>query len=88
MQDSQKKMQEDLQAEEDKVNHLNKIKSKVEGGLTEAEDVLERERRTGQVITYKLYILYVLHIIRITFNIQLQLHCRRRRRPRGRWRAN
>ena len=36
---------EDLQAAEDKVDHLNKIKSKLEQTLDELEDSLAREKR-------------------------------------------
>ena len=39
------KATEDLQAAEDKVDHLNKIKSKLEQTLDELEDSLQREKR-------------------------------------------
>jgi ElaB/YqjD/DUF883 family membrane-anchored ribosome-binding protein len=34
-----------LQAAEDKVNHLNKVKAKLEQTLDELEDSLEREKK-------------------------------------------
>ncbi|XP_065090261.1 myosin heavy chain, muscle isoform X22 [Ochlerotatus camptorhynchus] len=39
------KTAEELQASEDKVNHLNKVKSKLEQTLDELEDSLEREKK-------------------------------------------
>ena len=44
-QESGQKTAEDLQATEDKVNHLNKVKSKLEQTLDELEDSLEREKK-------------------------------------------
>ncbi len=38
-------MSEDLAAEEDKVNHLNKLKAKLESGLDDMEGTLEREQK-------------------------------------------
>lgn len=39
---------EDLHIEEDKINHLTKIRSKLEQNLDEIENSLERERRMRQ----------------------------------------
>ena len=38
-------MEEDLQAAEDKSNHLNRLKVKLEQNLDEAEDNVEREKK-------------------------------------------
>merc|ERR1739840_90053 len=43
--DSRQKTEEDIQAMEDKCNHLNKVKGKLEQGLDECEDALEREKK-------------------------------------------
>merc|ERR1712038_736229 len=43
--DSRQKTEEDIQAMEDKCNHLNKVKSKLEQSLDECEDSLEREKK-------------------------------------------
>merc|ERR1711902_234580 len=43
---SRQKTEEDIQAMEDKCNHLNKVKSKLEQGLDECEDSLEREKKS------------------------------------------
>merc|ERR1712062_339646 len=43
--ESRQKTEEDTQAMEDKCNHLNKLKSKLEQGLDECEDSLEREKK-------------------------------------------
>merc|ERR1712004_749968 len=43
--ESRQKTEEDIQAMEDKCNHLNKVKSKLEQGLDECEDSLEREKK-------------------------------------------
>lgn len=40
------KTAEELQAAEDKVNHLNKVKLKLEQTLDELEDTLEREKKS------------------------------------------
>ena len=40
-----RKLMEDLQSEEDKTNHTNKIKQKLESTLDDLEDSLEREKR-------------------------------------------
>merc|ERR1711997_117044 len=41
-----KKTEEDIQAMEDKCNHLNKVKGKLEQSLDECEDALEREKKS------------------------------------------
>merc|ERR1711935_914834 len=43
--DSRQKTEEDIQAMEDKCNHLNKVKSKLEQALDECEDSLEKEKK-------------------------------------------
>jgi len=43
--DSRQKTEEDTQALEDKCNHLNKVKGKLEQALDECEDALEREKK-------------------------------------------
>ncbi|XP_034831934.1 myosin heavy chain, muscle isoform X20 [Maniola hyperantus] len=43
--ESNQKTAEELQAAEDKVNHLNKVKQKLEQTLDELEDSLEREKK-------------------------------------------
>merc|ERR1711863_68520 len=43
--DSRQKTEEDIQAMEDKSNHLNKVKAKLEQSLDECEDSLEREKK-------------------------------------------
>nr|XP_026492063.1 myosin heavy chain, muscle isoform X12 [Vanessa tameamea] len=43
--ESNQKTSEELQAAEDKVNHLNKVKQKLEQTLDELEDSLEREKK-------------------------------------------
>uniref|UniRef100_T1IQ65 Myosin heavy chain, muscle n=1 Tax=Strigamia maritima TaxID=126957 RepID=T1IQ65_STRMM len=44
-QENSQKTSEDLQATEDKVNHLSKVKAKLEQTLDELEDSLEREKK-------------------------------------------
>ena len=44
--DSRQKTEEDTQALEDKCNHLNKVKGKLEQALDECEDSLEREKKS------------------------------------------
>merc|ERR1711963_1012994 len=44
--DAKQKTEEDIQAMEDKCNHLNKVKGKLEQALDEVEDALEREKKT------------------------------------------
>merc|ERR1712241_702039 len=43
---SRQKTEEDIQANEDKCNHLNKVKGKLEQELDETEDALEREKKS------------------------------------------
>merc|ERR1712033_60186 len=43
--DSRQKTEEDIQAAEDKCNHLSRVKGKLEQALDEAEDTLEREKK-------------------------------------------
>merc|ERR1711956_165695 len=43
--ESRQKTEEDMQAMEDKCNHLNKVKGKPEQALDECEDSLEREKK-------------------------------------------
>merc|ERR1711953_954371 len=43
--DTKQKTEEDIQAMEDKCNHLNKVKAKLEQALDEVEDSLEREKK-------------------------------------------
>merc|ERR1719400_2726173 len=43
--ESRQKTEEDIQAMEDKCNHLNKVKGKLEQALDETEDSLEREKK-------------------------------------------
>merc|ERR1719270_1399120 len=43
--DSRQKTEEDIQASEDKCNHLSKVKGKLEQSLDECEDALEREKK-------------------------------------------
>ena len=47
MDENIKKLTEDLQAEEDKCNHLNKLKQKLETQIDELEDNLEREKKVN-----------------------------------------
>merc|ERR1719347_15148 len=43
--DSRQKTEEDIQAAEDKCNHLSRVKGKLEQALDEAEDALEHEKK-------------------------------------------
>merc|ERR1712013_155182 len=43
--DGRQKTEEDIQAAEDKCNHLSKVKGKLEQCLDESEDALEREKK-------------------------------------------
>merc|ERR1712066_740981 len=43
--DSRQKTEEDIQAAEDKCNHLSRVKGKLEQALDESEDALEREKK-------------------------------------------
>merc|ERR1711997_978928 len=44
--DGRQKTEEDIQSLEDKSNHLNKVKGKLEQSLDECEDSLEREKKS------------------------------------------
>merc|ERR1711931_2307 len=44
--ENRQKTEEDIQAMEDKCNHLNKVKAKLEQSLDECEDALEREKKS------------------------------------------
>merc|ERR1712226_1679246 len=44
--ESRQKTEEDIQSMEDKCNHLNKVKAKLEQALDECEDSLEREKKS------------------------------------------
>merc|ERR1711899_292641 len=44
--ESRQKTEEDIQSVEDKCNHLNKVKAKLEQALDECEDSLEREKKS------------------------------------------
>merc|ERR1711931_27368 len=44
--DSRQKVEEDIQTNEDKCNHLSRVKGKLEQALDEAVDALEREKKT------------------------------------------
>ena len=46
------KLTDDLQAEEDKCSHLNKLKQKLEHQLDELEDNLEREKKVTNYFVY------------------------------------
>ena len=46
MGDARQKTEEDIQAMDDKCNHLSKVKSKLEQSLDECEDSLEREKKS------------------------------------------
>merc|ERR1719310_1780183 len=43
--EGKQKSEEDIQAMDDKCNHLSKVKGKLEQALDEAEDALEREKK-------------------------------------------
>merc|ERR1712058_135063 len=43
--DGRQKTEEDIQAAEDKCNHLSRVKGKLEQSLDESEDALEREKK-------------------------------------------
>merc|ERR1719348_1029511 len=45
--DGKQKTEEDIQAAEDKCQHLSKVKGKLEQALDEAEDALEREKKVN-----------------------------------------
>merc|ERR1719347_976424 len=44
--EGKQKTEEDIQAMEDKCNHLSKVKNKLEQSLDECEDSLEREKKS------------------------------------------
>merc|ERR1712036_21236 len=44
--EGRQKTEEDIQAMEDKCNHLGKVKGKLEQSLDECEDALEREKKS------------------------------------------
>merc|ERR1719238_529263 len=44
--ESRQKTEEDIQANEDRCNHLTKVKLKLEQSLDESEDSLEREKKS------------------------------------------
>merc|ERR550539_1450409 len=44
--EGRQKTEEDIQAMEDRCNHLNKVKGKLEQSLDECEDALEREKKS------------------------------------------
>ena len=44
--EGRQKTEEDIQAAEDRSNHLNKVKGKLEQSLDETEDTLEREKKS------------------------------------------
>merc|ERR1719239_335403 len=44
--DGRQKMDEDIQASEDKANHLNRVKAKLEQNLDGLEDSVEREKKS------------------------------------------
>ena len=46
--EGRQKVEEDLQASEDKANHLNRVKAKLEQTLDEIEDNVEREKKVGE----------------------------------------
>ena len=48
MEEAARKLTEDLQAEEDKVNHANKVVAKLESTLEDLDSAIERERRNKQ----------------------------------------
>lgn len=53
--DSRQKTEEDLQAAEDKANHLNRLKVKLEQGLDELEDSVEREKKVTSKQLYRFF---------------------------------
>ncbi len=44
--------EEELQAAEDRANHLNRVKAKLEQNLDELEDSVEREKKVEALIIY------------------------------------
>ena len=53
--DNRQKTEEDLQAAEDKANHLNRLKLKLEQGLDELEDSVEREKKVKKCVFYSFF---------------------------------
>ena len=49
-QEGRQQAEEDIQAIEDRCNHLSRIKSKLEQSLDESEDALDREKKTKQEV--------------------------------------
>jgi len=47
--DGRQKNEEDLQAAEDRANHLNRVKAKLEQNLDELEDSVEREKKVRNI---------------------------------------
>ena len=58
--DGRQQKEEELQAAEDKANHLSKIKMKLEQNLDELEDSVEREKK---VMNGKFLIIFFFSII-------------------------
>ena len=54
--DGRQKNEEELQAAEDRANHLNRVKAKLEQNLDELEDSVEREKKVGAVY-YSIHVL-------------------------------
>ena len=46
--DGRQKNEEELQAAEDRANHLNRVKAKLEQNLDELEDSVEREKKVSK----------------------------------------
>jgi hypothetical protein len=74
-----RKLTEDLQAEEDKVNHMAKIKVKLEQSLDELEGEMTREKHSRQVCQARILLSYGLHL--------KTTNCRSWRRVSAKWRA-
>ena len=55
--DGRQKNEEELQAAEDRANHLNRVKAKLEQNLDELEDSVEREKKvTLHSYTFRSYL--------------------------------
>ena len=50
--DGRQKNEEELQAAEDRANHLNRVKAKLEQNLDELEDSVEREKKVWASIVF------------------------------------
>ena len=48
--DSRQHKEEELQAAEDRANHLNRVKAKLEQNLDELEDSVEREKKVRKCV--------------------------------------